>query len=221
MQNGSSSEEETISETSHPKPSYQGRRVRDGYKRPLDLAILGLAHLLLFPLWLLLWTLIPLAIWAGDRGPVLFRQVRVGKNGDLFTMLKFRTMIIRAEEQTGPVWAQRHDRRVTRVGRFLRRFRLDEMPQTINIMKGDMSLVGPRPERPELADEFAQIISGFSARLRVRPGFAGLAQVRGRYSTRPRDKLRYDNLYIEKMSPWLDIKLLLLALLVVLKGSPH
>ena len=221
LTSGSSSEDKTSSGIARPNPSRPDGHVRDGYKRPFDLAILVLAHILLFPVWLVLWTMIPLAIWAGDRGPVLYRQVRVGKNGTVFTMRKFRTMIIGAEERTGPVWAWRGDWRITGVGRFLRRFRLDEIPQVINMWKGEMSLVGPRPERPELVDEFSRSIPGFDARLRVRPGFGGLAQVRGRYSTRPRDKLRYDNLYIEKMTPGLDLKLLIQSLRVVLRGRPH
>ena len=192
----------------------------DGYKRPFDLAILLLAHILLLPLWLLLWGILPLAIWLTDRGPIFYMQVRVGLNGKPFRIIKFRTMLVDAERGTGPVWAAPNDRRTTRIGRFLRRFRLDEMPQIINIWKGDMSLVGPRPERPELVEEFSKTIPNFGRRLRVRPGFAGLAQVRGRYATRPRDKLRYDNLYIEKMGPWFDIKLLLLAVLVVLRRNP-
>ena len=98
---------------------------------------------------------------------------------------------------------------------------MDEMPQVINIMKGEMSLVGPRPERPELVEQFSKQIPEFEIRHRVRPGFAGLAQVRGKYSTSPRNKLRYDKLYIKKMGPWLDIKLLFIALFVVLGHSPY
>ena len=170
---------------------------------------------------MLLWTAIPAAIWLGDRGPVFYTQVRVGKGGRPFRLIKFRTMIQDAEAETGPVWAGRADRRITRIGRFLRRFRLDELPQVINMWKGEMSLVGPRPERPELVESFSREIPDFGQRLMVRPGFAGLAQVRGRYSTRPRHKLRYDNLYIQRMTPWLDIKLLFQSVWVVARGSPH
>jgi lipopolysaccharide/colanic/teichoic acid biosynthesis glycosyltransferase len=194
---------------------------REGYKRPFDLSILVLSHLLLFPLWVALWIGIALVIWLNDRGPVLYGQLRVGKDGKPFMVWKFRTMVVDAEKSTGPVWAGEHDQRVTRVGQYLRRFRMDELPQVINIMKGEMSLVGPRPERPELVDRFTKDIPGFGTRHRVRPGFAGLAQVRGKYSTSPRNKLRYDNLYVKRMGPWLDIKLLFQALLVVLGGSPH
>ncbi len=192
--------------------------VRDGYKRPFDLAIIILAHLLLFPLWVVLWIVVPLAIWLGDRGPVFYTQERVGRRGRLFKVIKFRTMIVDAEAQTGPIWAAEDDPRITKVGGVLRRVRLDEMPQVINIVRGEMSLVGPRPERQVLFEQFNRQISGFSQRIRVRPGVAGLAQVRGDALTNPRCKLRYDNLYIEKMSPWLDCKLLVLSVWLVLTG---
>jgi lipopolysaccharide/colanic/teichoic acid biosynthesis glycosyltransferase len=210
-----------LNERARGEPSAGPAPPRDRYKRPFDLSILVISHVLAFPLWVALWLVIPLVIWLDDRGPILYKQVRVGKNGKQFKVWKFRTMIVDAEQDTGPVWAKRHDSRVTRAGSVLRRLRLDEMPQVVNIWRGEMSLVGPRPERPELVEQFCEEIPGFALRHRVRPGFAGLAQVKGRYSTSPRDKLRYDNLYIERMGPWLDIRLLFLALLLVLKGSPH
>ena len=191
--------------------------VRDGYKRPFDLAIIILAHLLLFPLFVVLWIGISLAIWVGDRGSVFYLQERVGRSGRRFNVIKFRTMILDAESQTGPIWAAERDSRTTRVGYILRILHLDELPQVINILKGDMSVVGPRPERPELVERFSRDVPGFSERIRVRPGVAGLAQVRGTAQTRPRDKLRYDNLYIETLSPWMDIKLLVLSVWVVLR----
>lgn len=193
--------------------------IRDAYKRPFDLAIIILAHLVLFPLFVVLWIGIPLAIWIGDRGSVFYVQERVGRSGRRFNVVKFRTMILDAESQTGPVWAAERDSRTTRVGRFLRVFRLDELPQVINILRGEMSVVGPRPERPELVERFSRDVPGFSERIRVRPGVAGLAQVRGTAQTKPRDKLRYDNLYIETLSPWMDIKLLVLSVWVVLRRS--
>ena len=191
--------------------------IRDGYKRPFDLTIIILAHLLLFPLFLVLWVGVPLAIWLGDRGPVFYLQERVGRSGRRFDVIKFRTMILDAESQTGPIWAAERDSRTTRVGRILRILHLDELPQVINILRGEMSVVGPRPERPELAERISRDVPGFSERIRVRPGVAGLAQVRGTAQTRPRDKLRYDNLYIETLSPWMDIKLLFLSVWVVLR----
>ena len=191
--------------------------MRDGYKRVFDLAVIIITYILLFPLWLLVWIFVPLAIWLEDRGPVFYAQERIGRRGKHFKVLKFRTMIQDAESQTGQVWAAEDDPRLTKVGRTLRRLHLDEIPQVINIMRGEMSLVGPRPERPALAEQFNREVPGFSQRLRVRPGIAGLAQVRGSYWTDPSYKLKYDNLYIETMSPWLDIKLLFLAVWVAIK----
>ncbi len=190
---------------------------RDGYKRIFDLAVITLSHLLLFPLWLLLWTVIPLVIWMEDRGPVFYMQERLGKGGRRFTIIKFRTMIRDAEALTGQVWASENDERVTKVGRTLRNLRLDEMPQVINIVKGEMSLVGPRPERPLLTEQFDFQIPGFSKRLQVKPGVAGLAQLRGGYSAKPRTKLRYDLLYIQKMNPWLDTWLLFVSVPVTIR----
>ena len=190
---------------------------RDGYKRVFDLTVIIIAYTLLFPLWLTVWLIVPLAIWLEDRGPVFYAQERVGRRGRHFRVLKFRTMIQNAESLTGQVWAREDDPRLTRVGRILRRLHLDEIPQVVNIIKGEMSLVGPRPERPALAEQFSREVPGFSERLRVRPGIAGLAQVRGSYWTDPEYKLRYDNQYIETMSPWLDLKLLFLAVWVAIK----
>ena len=180
---------------------------REGYKRPFDLTLVGLTLVLLFPLWLVLGVAIVLTIRIENRGPVLYRQPRLGRDGRVFRMLKFRTMVEDAEERTGPVWAGWNDARTTAAGRVLRRFHLDELPQVINVVRGEMSLVGPRPERPELAESFERTVPGFRDRLRVHPGIAGLAQARGGYHMHPRRKLRYDMRYIAKMSPWLDLKL--------------
>ena len=194
------------------------KHTRGWYKRPFDLVVLILAHAVLLPFWILLWSVVPLGIWLMNRGPIFYTQERLGKNGRLFRVIKFRTMIVDAEASTGPVWAADRDWRIFKGGWLLRRFRIDELPQVINIFKGEMSLVGPRPERPELAEEFRKHITGFDKRLRTRPGIAGLAQVRGHYSTRPVNKLRYDNLYITRMTPFLDVKLLFQSLLVAIRG---
>ena len=193
--------------------------IRDRYKRPFDLALIILAHIALFPFFVVLWIGIPIVIWIGDRGPIFYVQERVGRNGRRFNVLKFRTMIMDAESETGPVWAEERDRRATPAGRVLRKLHLDELPQVVNILKGEMSIVGPRPERPELVERFSREVPTFSERLRVRPGVAGLAQVRGSAQTHPRNKLRYDNLYIETLSPWMDIKLLFLSVVAALKRS--
>ena len=181
--------------------------MNDGYKRPFDLTVIAAALLLLSPVWLVLGVAIALAIRIEDRGPVLYRQTRLGRNGRVFRIAKFRTMVVGAEERTGPVRAARRDARVTAVGRLLRRFHLDELPQVVNILKGEMSLVGPRPERPALAERFERETPGFSERLRVRPGVMGLAQASGSYDWPPRRKLAYDNLYIDAMSPRLDLQI--------------
>ena len=192
---------------------------RDRYKRGFDLAVITFAHLLFFPVVLLVWTLIPLAIWLEDRGPIFYTQRRAGKGGRVFQLLKFRSMVKNAESSTGAIWAGNDDARITRVGRFLRSRALDEVPQIINVWKGDLSLVGPRPERPELVARFVRETPAFARRLLVRPGLTGPAQVYGRYATRPRDKLRYDTLYIRKMSPWLDFKLLFMSVIVTVRAK--
>lgn len=189
------------------------------YKRPLDLAILLSAHLILFPLWLLLWIIIPLLIWLEDRGPIFYSQERVGRNGKIFKAYKFRSMVPDAEKHTGVVWATENDPRVTKVGRILRATAMDELPQVWNIFKGDMSFVGPRAERPELVEKFAREIQGYRQRFLVRPGLTGVAQVYGKYDTPPRNKLRYELLYVKNQSLLLDIKLIILSVWITLKGK--
>ena len=202
-------------------PAAERGGARDGWKRPFDLCVVALAGLLLLPLWIVLGMAIPLAIRLESAGPVLYRQARLGRAGRVFAVLKFRTMVEGAERRTGPVWAAWRDARVTGVGGFLRRWRLDELPQAVNVLRGEMSLVGPRPERPELAARIEREVPGFAARLQVRPGIAGLAQALGADYQDPVRKLRYDLLYIETMGPWLDVKLLALCVLRVLRRGPH
>ena len=184
---------------------------RERYKRPFDLAVLAAALVPLFPLWVLLGAAIALAIRLESPGPVFYRQARLGRGGRVFLIVKFRTMVENAEAHTGPVWAARGDARATAVGRVLRRYHLDELPQVLNVLKGEMSLVGPRPERPELAERVERGVPGFSQRLQVRPGIAGLAQAQLSQRGTTRRKLRYDLLYIGAMSPWLDLKLCVLC----------
>jgi lipopolysaccharide/colanic/teichoic acid biosynthesis glycosyltransferase len=178
-----------------------------------DLTVLVAAHVMLAPLWALLWTLIPLAIKLDDRGPVFYSQKRMGRDGKLFTVRKFRSMVIDAEKATGAVWAGRDDPRITRVGRILRKTAMDELPQVLNIWKGEMSIVGPRPERPELHAQFVKKTPDFGKRLQARPGMAGMAQVYGNYDSLPPEKLAYDLAYIRSMSLRLDVKLITLAVL--------
>lgn len=140
-----------------------------------------------------------------SKGPVIFRQERLGKDGKPFVMYKFRSMHVDAEVN-GPQWAEKEDDRCTRIGCILRKTRLDELPQFFNILKGEMSLVGPRPERPYFYDEFETYIHGFRNRLVVRPGLTGWAQVSGGYDLLPEEKIVYDMEYISKMSVGMDLR---------------
>jgi len=148
------------------------------------------------------------AIRATSRGPVLYTQRRVGRHGEPFTMVKFRTMHVGAERDTGPVLASENDPRITWLGRWLRAARLDELPQLWNVLRGDMSFVGPRPERPEFVERFEREIQGYAERYKVRPGLTGYAQVNGEYHTSATTKLKYDLAYIHNRSLWLDVKIM-------------
>jgi len=149
---------------------------------------------------------------ATSRGPVIYKQKRVGKEGGIFTLYKFRTMVEDAEEKTGPVWAQKDDGRVTPLGKVLRCSRLDELPQLFNVFRGDMSLVGPRPERPYFVSRHMALQG---VRLSVKPGLTGLAQVRAFYNLKPEHKVKYDSLYIQNRSLLLNIYILLQTIPVI------
>lgn len=184
-------------------------------KRPFDLTLSSIGIIISFPLWILIGFL----IWLEDRRPIFYFQERVGKNGKIFRIRKFRSMIKNAEEKTGAVLAEENDPRVTRVGRILRATAMDELPQLLSIFKGDMSFVGPRPERPELVTEYNGGIPDYNRRHSVRPGLTGVAQVFGRYDTPPQHKLKYDLLYIKKQSFWLDLKLIFLSFWITFRGK--
>lgn len=184
-------------------------------KRLFDVTLASAGLLLTAPLL----GLIALAIKMESAGPVLFRQPRSGQNGCVFILNKFRSMRRDAEEETGPVWAQQHDPRVTRVGSFLRRTRLDELPQLFNVLIGHMSFIGPRPERPEFVQSLQTQIPYYMKRLSVKPGVTGWAQVRYRYGASVEDsleKLQYDLYYIKNLSLFLDLLILLNTVQVVL-----
>jgi len=134
-----------------------------------------------------------------DKGPIFYTQIRIGKDGKLFKIYKFRTMIVNAE-QSGPVWASKADLRITKVGKILRLTALDELPQVFNILKNDMSLVGPRAERPELHEQFKNKIPDFDQRLAIKPGLTGIAQIKGAYDLEPEYKLKYDLEYMSNIS---------------------
>lgn len=186
-------------------------------KRGLDivLALIGLA--LSFPLF----PVIALLIAVDSRGPVFFRQVRVGEKERPFVLFKFRTMRADAEKGSGAVWAQKNDPRITRMGKLLRKTRLDELPQLYNVLIGDMSFVGPRPERPEFVEQLTKIIPYYSERHFVKPGITGWAQIKYAYGSSVEDaieKLRYDLYYIKNLGLFLDMLIILETVKVVLFG---
>jgi exopolysaccharide biosynthesis polyprenyl glycosylphosphotransferase len=166
-----------------------------------------------------LMSIVAVAIKLSSRGPVLYRQTRVGWQGKHFTLYKFRSMYQGAETATGAVWAAKDDARVTRVGRWLRLLRLDELPQFFNVLRGEMSIVGPRPERPEFVETLTERIPFYRQRLCVRPGITGWAQINHKYGDTMEDaarKLEYDLYYIKNLSPSLDAYILFHTLKTVL-----
>lgn len=187
------------------------------YKRVFDIAFSGLGLLLVLPFF----PLIALAIKLDSPGPVIFKQLRIGRGEERFHLYKFRTMRQDAERESGAVWAQKNDPRVTRIGRFLRKTRLDETPQLFNVLRGDMSFIGPRPERPEFVEQLNRQISYYSNRHCVKPGVTGWAQVKYPYGASEDDaleKLRYDLYYIKNYSILLDLIIILETVKVVLFG---
>jgi exopolysaccharide biosynthesis polyprenyl glycosylphosphotransferase len=187
---------------------------RDIGRRIFDIAAAGVGLALTLPLW----PLVALGIRLSSPGHVLYRQERIGLHGRTFKLLKFRTMRADAEARTGPVLATLDDHRVTAVGRFLRVSRIDELPQFLNVLVGDMSLVGPRPERPHFVGQFLRSVPLYAERYRVRPGITGLAQVRGGYDTTARNKARYDLVYLRNRTLLLDLRILARTVAVVLRG---
>lgn len=183
-------------------------------KRCLDIV---LSLLLVIPFSILI-ALFALIIFLGDFHNPFFCQKRLGVKGKEFWLIKLRSMRIDAEKN-GPQWAVKNDARVTGIGKFIRKTRIDELPQIFNVLKGDMSFVGPRPERKELADQFLETIPNFNDRLAVVPGLTGLAQLSGGYDLTPKEKLVYDLEYIEKANLWLDIKLIFKTIKVVFTGE--
>lgn len=206
---------------------------REALLRGLNVLVAAVALVALLPLMLL----IAVAIKLDSRGPILYRQLRVGLDrrsddsartggrrtddvgGKLFVMYKFRTMETDAEHESGPVWASEEDDRSTRVGRFLRRYRLDELPQMWNVLKGDMAVVGPRPERPEFVDNLRGEIEEYGWRQKVPPGITGWAQINrdaDRSVEDVREKLLYDLDYMERRSVWFDVRIMLRTPIVML-----
>ncbi|MBI3313815.1 MAG: undecaprenyl-phosphate glucose phosphotransferase [Candidatus Omnitrophica bacterium] len=177
-------------------------------KRLFDLLVSSLLLLATFPLWIVI------MIWIkiDDRGPVFYKQERVGRDGRVFNVLKFRTMKVDAEQGTGPVWAKPNDNRRTGSGDFLRRWNLDELPQFLNVVKGEMSLVGPRPERPHFVNEFRETIPRYMTRHKIKSGLTGWAQVNGyRGNTSIQERIKYDLYYMENWSLLLDVEILIMT----------
>ncbi len=187
-------------------------------KRLIDIIVSLIVLILGLPLWLLVAILIKI----DSKGPVIYKQERVGKDGKIFTLYKFRSMFENAEALTGPTWATKNDPRVTRVGRILRKLHLDEIPQFFNVLKGDMSLIGPRPERPVFVERLSKEIPLYKRRLKVKPGITGWAQVKYKYDESIEDvkkKLQYDLFYIENMSLRMDFKIIAYTILHIFSGK--
>jgi sugar transferase (PEP-CTERM system associated) len=186
-------------------------------KRALDILTASIGLILFLPLI----PVIALFIKIDSPGPIFFKQLRVGEREKGFTLYKFRTMFQDAEKRTGPAWAREHDPRITRFGRFLRKIRFDEIPQLYNVLLGNMSIVGPRPERPEFVEELKKIIPYYSERHFVTPGITGWAQIRYRYGASVEDaieKLRYDLYYIKHFSTFFDIMIIMETIKIVFLG---
>lgn len=182
-------------------------------KRAIDLVCSLLLILISSPVWLIT----AIAIKLYDKGPVLYRQIRCTQGAREFEILKFRSMRVDAEKDGVARLAAKNDSRITPIGKFIRAVRIDELPQLLNILKGDMSFIGPRPERPEIIATYMEDMPEFALRMKVKAGLAGYAQVYGKYNTTPYDKLKLDLSYIETYSLWLDIKLMLLTMKILFK----
>jgi exopolysaccharide biosynthesis polyprenyl glycosylphosphotransferase len=180
-------------------------------KRLIDIVCSFLLIIITSPIMLLTAIIVKLY----DGGPVFYKQVRLTKNNKEFKIIKFRSMRVDAEKVGGAQLAKKDDKRITPIGKFIRAVRIDELPQLFNILKGDMTFIGPRPERPEIAAKYIEEMPEFAYRTKVKAGLAGYAQVYGKYNTTPYDKLKLDLTYIENYTTWLDIKLMLLTLKVL------
>jgi exopolysaccharide biosynthesis polyprenyl glycosylphosphotransferase len=194
------------------------RKSFDKFKRFMDIALSLAGAVICAPVLLIATILIKI----DSPGPIIYRQRRVGKNGKVFMIYKLRSMRMDAEKGTGAVWAKKKDPRVTTFGRLMRKTHIDEIPQLINVLRGDMSIVGPRPERPEMVRDFKSLICDYEKRLIVKPGITGLAQVRHKYDETIEDvkkKVKYDILYIKKKCFWSDLEIMAQTFGVVITGK--
>jgi sugar transferase (PEP-CTERM system associated) len=186
-------------------------------KAAMDYLLSSIGLLILLPIM----ALVALAIKTDSSGPVLYRQERMGKGGKIFNLLKFRSMRDNAEQETGPVWAEENDERITRVGKVIRQLRLDELPQMINVIRGDMSFVGPRPERPHFVKQLKNKIPFYEKRQGIKPGITGWAQIEYPYGATENDaleKLKYDLYYMKNMSLLFDLNIIFQTIRIVLFG---
>jgi len=189
-------------------------------KRLFDVVVSLLVLSVAWPIMML--TALAIFIESGGKGPILYRQVRVGEHDQPFTLLKFRSMGVDAEKDGKARWAKKNDVRITRVGRVIRKIRFDELPQIVNILRGEMSIVGPRPERPEFVDKFGESITYYHERHRIKPGLSGWAQLRYPYGSTEQDvveKLQYDLYYVKNHSLFLDLSILILTVETVCFGK--
>jgi exopolysaccharide biosynthesis polyprenyl glycosylphosphotransferase len=185
--------------------------VYDFFKQFFDSFISLFALVILSPIILIVSILIKI----DSKGPIFYKQERIGKSGRPFSIIKFRTMLVDAEAN-GPQWARHNDSRITNIGHYLRKYRIDEIPQLINILRGEMALIGPRPERLIFINEFEKEIPSFRDRLQVKPGITGWAQINGGYDLTPREKLELDLYYINHYSFLFDLKIILKSIPVIL-----
>lgn len=183
-------------------------------KRILDILFSLMLIILTFPIVMV--TVV--AVKCESHGPIFYKQVRVGLMGRKIVITKFRSMYMDAEKN-GAQWAQKNDPRVTRVGKIIRRTRIDELPQLFSVLKGDLSLIGPRPERPNFTEEFSHKYPGFEKRLRIKPGLSGYAQINGGYDIDPGQKAKLDCYYINHFSFWIDVKIFISTIKIIFSGE--
>lgn len=193
---------------------YKVKKPYLGVKRAFDVVFAALLTIPTLPLTLVFAILVKLE----TEGPAFYKQERVGLMGQPIYITKIRSMVNDAEAKSGAIWAGKNDSRITKVGKFIRNTRIDELPQLINVLKGEMSFIGPRPERPIMTQQFSEEIAGFEQRLLIKPGLSGLAQVRGGYEATPSEKLLDDMEYIDHVSLKLDLYIALQTVVVVFTG---